>query len=332
MKYKYNGQWYNLSCSLNVSNLLIGEIIEYAGESIPGGYLVCDGSAVSRTEYSELFDVIGTLYGSGDGSTTFNLPDLRGKVVTGLNTTNSNFNVLGKMGGEEAHTLTVSEIPSHNHTITTFRQYQDGASTDSTKIGRTIPAADGGDVSSITSNQTGGGQAHNNLQPYITINYLIRAKKTKNVLASGSTVVNSLSGDSTVDAPSVRAVNKGIENAINEVNSKFNYSTEEVVIGTWTDGKPLYSKTVGFTTGSSADTWSTISGLTNINDIPYYSGYIYVSDTETFLVPSPNANNCPYFSINKSSHTVREAHTNPACNNKTCVITFNYTKTTDTVS
>lgn len=215
MKYKYNGQWYDLSCSLNVSNLLIGEIIEYAGESIPGGYLVCDGSAVSRTEYSELFDVIGTLYGSGDGSTTFNLPDLRGRVVTGLNTTNSNFNVLGKTGGEEAHTLTVSEIPSHNHTITTFRQYQDGTSTDSTKIGRTIPAADGGDVSSITSNQTGGGQAHNNLQPYITINYLIRAKKTKNVLASGSTVVDSLNGDSTVDAPSVSAVNKGLR-AVNE--------------------------------------------------------------------------------------------------------------------
>lgn len=210
MKYKYNGQWYDLSCSLNVSNLLIGEIIEYAGESMPGGYLVCDGSAVSRTEYSELFDVIGTLYGSGDGSTTFNLPDLRGRVVTGLNTTNSNFNILGKTGGEETHTLTVSEIPSHNHTITTFRQYQDGTSTDSTKIGRTIPAADGGDASSITSNQTGGGQAHNNLQPYITINYLIRAKKTKNVLASGSTVVNSLNGDSTVDAPSVRAVNEGL--------------------------------------------------------------------------------------------------------------------------
>lgn len=178
MKYKYNGQWYDLSCSLNVSNLLIGEIIEYAGESIPGGYLVCDGSAVSRTEYSELFDVIGTLYGSGDGSTTFNLPDLRGRVVTGLNTTNSNFNVLGK---------------------------------------------------------TGGGQAHNNLQPYITINYLIRAKKTKNVLASGSTVVNSLSGDSTVDAPSVRAVNEEFSNVKGKIlwinpNPTNNFGAQTIAI------------------------------------------------------------------------------------------------------
>lgn len=199
MKYKYNGQWYDLSCSLNVSNLLIGEIIEYAGESIPGGYLVCDGSAVSRTEYSELFDVIGTIYGSGDGSTTFNLPDLRGRVVTGLNTTNSNFNVLGKTGGEEAHTLTVSEMPSHNH-----KMYSPASVTVASGSSYGIPDLG---ISTTPTTNTGGDQPHNNLQPYITINYLIRAKKTKNVLASGSTVVNSLNGDSTVDAPSVHAIN-----------------------------------------------------------------------------------------------------------------------------
>lgn len=206
MKYKYNGQWYDLSCSLNVSNLLIGEIIEYAGESIPGGYLVCDGSAVSRTEYSELFDVIGTIYGSGDGSTTFNLPDLRGRVVTGLNTTNSNFNVLGKTGGEETVTLTIENIPSHAH----------GTAVTDSSMG-----ASAGNASMITGYQktdgyptgaTGGNQPHNNLQPYITINYLIRAKKTKNVLTTASTVVDSLEGNSTVDAPSQRAVNEEFSN------------------------------------------------------------------------------------------------------------------------
>lgn len=151
----------------------------------------------------------------------------------------------------------------------------------------------------------------------------MRIKKVKQTTPIQAEVVDSLDGNSTTNAPSVRAVNDGLLDK---------YSAEEQRIGTWIDGKPLYRKTVGFTTGSSTDTWSTISGLTNINDIPYYSGYIYMSDTETFLVPSPNANNCPYFSINKSSHTLREAHTNNTCNNKTCVITFNYTKTTDTVS
>lgn len=206
MKYKYNGQWYDLSCSLNVSNLLIGEIIEYAGESIPGGYLVCDGSAVSRTEYSELFDVIGILYGSGDGSTTFNLPDLRGRVVTGLSTTNSNFNVLGKTGGEETHTLTISEMPSHNHEFA--GGYGSGSVLEKYSYGNVNTA------STYGVGSTGGGQAHNNLQPYITINYLIRAKKTKNVLTGASTVVNSLNGNSTVDAPSVRAVNEKLNNKV----------------------------------------------------------------------------------------------------------------------
>lgn len=148
----------------------------------------------------------------------------------------------------------------------------------------------------------------------------MRIKKVTQTTPIQAEVVDSLDGNSTTNAPSIRAVNAGLLDK---------YFTDEQVIGTWIDGKPLYRKTVSFTTGSSSDTWTIISGLTNIKEIPYYSGYIYMSDTETFLVPSPNANNCPYFSINKSSHTVREAHTNNACNNKTCVITFNYTKTTD---
>ena len=170
MKYKYNGQWYDLSCSLNVSNLLIGEIIEYAGEGIPGGYLVCDGSAVSRTEYSELFDVIGTLYGSGDGSTTFNLPDLRGRVVAGLSTTSSNFNVIGKTGGEETHTLTINEMPSHTHKPSTSQYGQFTVHSTSTAYG-TPDLAGGSQAYNAYVNETqpaGGGQAHNNLQPYIT--------------------------------------------------------------------------------------------------------------------------------------------------------------------
>lgn len=148
----------------------------------------------------------------------------------------------------------------------------------------------------------------------------MRIKKVTQTTPIQAEVIDSLDGDSTTNAPSVRAVNEGLLEK---------YSTEEKVIGTWIDEKPLYRKTVGFTTGSSSNAWTTISGLANIKDIPYYSGYIYTSDTETFLIPSSNPNNCPYFSVNKSSYIVREAHTNDNCNSKTCVITFIYTKTTD---
>lgn len=92
---------------------MIGEIIQFAGSVIPDGYLVCDGSAVSRTDYADLFTVIGTTYGSGDGSTTFNLPDLTGKVAMGASSTYT----IGSSGGEATHELTSGEMASHAHTV-----------------------------------------------------------------------------------------------------------------------------------------------------------------------------------------------------------------------
>ena len=92
---------------------MIGNIILFTGQTIPEGYLVCNGSAISRDDYADLFDVIGTTYGSGDGSTTFNLPDLSGSVAIGVSSTHS----IGVSGGEETHILITNEIPSHTHTV-----------------------------------------------------------------------------------------------------------------------------------------------------------------------------------------------------------------------
>ncbi len=90
---------------------MIGKIIPYTGSTIPEHFLACDGSAVSRTTYSDLFDVIGTSYGAGDGSTTFNLPDLSGRVVIG----ESVAHLFASTGGESSHTLI--DFPSHSHSV-----------------------------------------------------------------------------------------------------------------------------------------------------------------------------------------------------------------------
>jgi microcystin-dependent protein len=91
-----------------------GSIIPWGGSSAPANWLLCDGTAVSRTTYASLFSAIGTAYGTGDGSTTFNLPDLRGRVPVGRNS--GSFGTLGATGGVESVTLTVDQMPSHTHT------------------------------------------------------------------------------------------------------------------------------------------------------------------------------------------------------------------------
>ena len=127
-----------------ISNSPIGTMPDFAGETPPYGYLLCDGSAVSRTTYAALFAVCGVLYGAGDGSTTFNLPNCKGRVAVGYDSTQTEFDVLGETGG--AKTPTTSN-PTE---------------------------AAGGEVVS------GGGYVYNHthtvsaLQPYITLNKIIR--------------------------------------------------------------------------------------------------------------------------------------------------------------
>ena len=105
-----------------------GTILPYAGTAAPTGYLLCDGSAISRATNSDLFTLIGTTYGVGDGSTTFNIPDLRGRVIAGqddmggtsANTlTDAQADQLGGTLGAEDHTLTSAEsgMPAHSHKV-----------------------------------------------------------------------------------------------------------------------------------------------------------------------------------------------------------------------
>ena len=92
-----------------------GDVKMVAGSTPATGWLLCNGSAVSRSTYANLFSTIGTSYGSGDGSTTFNLPNLQGKIPVGQQSGDSNFGTVGATGGEKAHVLTQNELASHSH-------------------------------------------------------------------------------------------------------------------------------------------------------------------------------------------------------------------------
>lgn len=99
-------------------DVLPGTILSYGGVTLPAGYLPCDGSLVSRAVYSDLFSAIGTTWGPGDGSTTFQLPDLRGRSPLGSGTgPGLSARAVGQTGGEEAHVLSKGELALHNHGV-----------------------------------------------------------------------------------------------------------------------------------------------------------------------------------------------------------------------
>jgi len=155
--------------SVNYGFTPCGSIVQYAGAVAPLGWLLADGSAVSRTTYSSLFTIIGETYGAGDGSTTFNLPDLRGRVAVGKST-DTEFDTLGETGGEKTHELEEDELPAHTHTLPDF------VTTYGTPTGTTFISSTNGATGQTHKNtgSIGSGDAHNNLQPYITLNYIIK--------------------------------------------------------------------------------------------------------------------------------------------------------------
>lgn len=116
-----SGQWVEvLSSAVPTVNEIVpvGTVVQSAGISAPDGWLLCEGQAVSRSQYSRLYNAIGTLYGSGDGTTTFNVPDLKGRVPVGKD--GGTFSALGLTGGTESVTLTSAQsgLPAHSHANT----------------------------------------------------------------------------------------------------------------------------------------------------------------------------------------------------------------------
>jgi microcystin-dependent protein len=197
-----------------------GSITQFAGSTAPSGWLTCDGTAVSRTTFADLFAAIGTTYNTGgEAGTDFRLPNMKGRVPVGFDSAQTEFDALGEAGGAKTHTLTTAEMPSHTHTQNSHNHTQDahghsindpshshgmqamgsnpsdntgtngyvltGASADTQGGFRSILGNFTGvtvngntatnQATTATNQNTGGGGAHNNLQPYIVLNYIIKA-------------------------------------------------------------------------------------------------------------------------------------------------------------
>lgn len=155
-----------------MSTPYIGEIRLFAGNFAPQGWLFCDGALVPISEYETLFQLIGTTYG-GDGQSTFALPDLRGRVPVHQ----GNGVVVGQSFGVETVTLTTLQVPAHTHPVVASNQ----PATHSTAAGNffaqgedPLYAAPGGPTVTLgPTSAFGGNQPHNNLQPYLGLNFII---------------------------------------------------------------------------------------------------------------------------------------------------------------
>jgi len=148
----------------------VGTILPFGGTAAPPGFLLCDGSAYSSVNYSNLFSAIGTIWGSGSGGgNNFNVPDFRGRTLIGSGVGGVDINgvpltarAVNQKGGEEMHKLTILEMPSHAH------NYSGAYGTGTTGRG-----PDGASSSTATSS-TGGDQPHNTMPPFAVVSYIIK--------------------------------------------------------------------------------------------------------------------------------------------------------------
>lgn len=161
----------------------LGIVKMWAGINVPDGYLLCDGRALSKDAYPELYTTIGDVFNTardsagviqdGPGEDMFRLPDLRGRFVVGQNGADNDYSDKGKTGGEKKHALTIDEMPSHSHGI-------DGEETDKSGYGtssdRATRITESNDEPAYSTEATGGGKAHENRPPYYVLAYIMRVE------------------------------------------------------------------------------------------------------------------------------------------------------------
>lgn len=199
-----SGAWETVNGLVVTPAFPVGSVIPYAGTVAPTGWALCYGQGLSRSTYLDLYSIIGTAYGIGDGSVTFNIPDLRGRVAIGqdnmggssagrITSAESGLNgtIRGASGGSETATTSASQIPtltgsatsagSHTHTLTnSTRVYRYGGNTPGLAAsGATIGSIDltldlaGLHSHTFTVNVGSAATGHNNVQPTLIMNYII---------------------------------------------------------------------------------------------------------------------------------------------------------------
>ena len=150
----------------------VGEIRMFAGNFAPAGWMFCEGQLLPISENETLFQLIGTTYG-GDGESTFALPDLRGRTPIHVGSGHT----LGERGGEQAHTLSIAELPTHTHVASATTTNAGTPLPTGNVLGQALNAYRSPDnlitINSATVTNAGGSQAHLNMQPFLTLNFCI---------------------------------------------------------------------------------------------------------------------------------------------------------------
>lgn len=181
---EYDGTQFNIIGGAHGGDgIPLGTVMPFAGTTAPSGTVFCFGQAISRATFPDLFAILSTTYGVGDGSTTFNVPDLRGRVVAGQDDMGGSSadrltgisggidgDVLGNTGGEQAHTLTNAESAAHTHVGSA--NFATVGVAGATFGGSGVADKAQGDT--VSTGSSGGGGAHNNVQPTLILNYVIK--------------------------------------------------------------------------------------------------------------------------------------------------------------
>ena len=154
------------------SSVPVGTIVAYAGVNVPDEWLVCDGTPYRKADYPALAAMLGATGTGGE----FMVPDLRGRFLMGASDTHPP----ASTGGEEAHTLTVDEMPSHSHPVVGPGSWEQGAGIWGSNVGAgsgwsTVSSYQSGALGRLEAASAGGGHPHNNLPPFYTVVYIIKA-------------------------------------------------------------------------------------------------------------------------------------------------------------